>query len=335
MATLTAAKLTQLIADALLANNTSMANATCVARALAAADADELYSHGSARTPAYAAQSKSGKVNGHATPVIHKVATSALQVDAVGGFAFPALELGLKHVKPLAKETGIAALSIKHSHHSGAIGHHIEELARDGLIGLAFSNAPAAIAPPGGSVPLFGTNPIAFSCPREKGDPLVIDLSLSTVARGKVKLAADRGESIPLGWAVDKTGKPTSNAASALAGSMTAIGDSKGAALALMVEILCAGISDSNFGYDAGTFFTGEGKPPSIAQLFIVIDPSHFASGFKQRVEAILNMIEQQPGTRTPGARRFSKRKESLNKGIEIDDELLEKIITLGSEQSP
>jgi len=323
MSTIALSELQKLITRKLTANNTSAANAISVARALVAADADALFSHGCARTPAYAAQSLSGKVDGQATPRLHQIAPAALLVDAAGGFAFPAFDIGIAAVKELAQKTGIAALSVRHSHHSGAIGQQLEPLARDGLIALAFSNAPSAIAPAGGKIPLFGTNPIAFACPRDQGDPLLVDLSLSKVARGKVKLAADRGESIPDDWAIDIDGNPTTDAKAALEGSMTPIGESKGAALALMIEILCAGLSDSNFGFEAGSFFTGDGAAPKVAQLFLVIDPSHFASGFSERVERILKLIEEQPGTRIPGQRRYALRQKAEAEGVNINEELL------------
>ena len=326
MALITSTSLESLLKEILIKHNTSESNATSVARALVAAEVDGLSSHGAARIYAYAKQAQSGKVDGQATPVLTQPSSCVFKVDAARGFAYPAMELGLNAALASLNSTGVAIVSVGQSHHSGAIGYQIEELARKGAVALAFSNAPSAIAPPGGKIPLFGTNPIAFSCPRAEGDPLLIDLSLSNVARGKVKLAADRGESIPLGWAVDRDGTPTTNPHKALDGSMTAIGDNKGAALALMVEILCAGLSDSNFGFNAGSFFTGEGDPPNVAQLFIVFDPSTFSDGFVHRIEAFFNVIEQQPGTRIPGTRRFATRDQSLKNGLELDDTLLSKL---------
>ena len=136
----------------------------------------------------------------------------------------------------------------------------MEALARSGLIGLFFSNGPSAIAPWGGSKGVFSTNPIAFAAPRGARDPLVIDMSLSKVARGKINLAAQKGEAIPEGLALDSDGQPTTDAKAALAGTMLPMGDAKGAQLVLMVEILAAALSASHFGYEAGSFFSGEGE---------------------------------------------------------------------------
>src|SRR5690606_19350669 len=116
--------------------------------------------------------------------------------------------------------------------------YHVERLAERGLAGFAFGNSPAAIAPWGGKTGVFGTNPIAFAAPRKDGPPLVVDLSLSRVARGKIMVASQTGEPIPEGWALDADGRPTTDPKAALAGTMVPIGEAKGAALALVVEIL-------------------------------------------------------------------------------------------------
>jgi (2R)-3-sulfolactate dehydrogenase (NADP+) len=207
-----------------------------------------------------------------------------------------------------ARDLGIAAVAVGRSHHFGVAGHPVERLARDGLIGLAFANAPAAMAPWGGKRALMGTNPIAFAAPREDGDPLVVDLSLSRVARGKVMIAQKKGEPIPEGWALDATGAPTTDADAAMKGTMIPAGQAKGAALALMVELLCAGLTGSNFAYEASSLFDAEGPPPGLAHLILVLDPARFGPHFPARAEAMFAAIEAEEGARLPGARRFTER---------------------------
>ncbi|MBI3453113.1 MAG: Ldh family oxidoreductase, partial [Rhodospirillales bacterium] len=187
----------------LVAAGTTPANAETVARALVAAEADGQAGHGLSRLPAYADQARAGKVDGRATPAIRETGPAALVVDARDGFAYPAIAEGLARAMPMARNAGVVAMAVANSHHFGAAGYHVEPLAEGGLIGLAFGNSPAAIAPWGGAKALFGTNPIAFACPRADGPPLVIDLSLSKVARGKIMVASQRGEPIPEGWALD------------------------------------------------------------------------------------------------------------------------------------
>ena len=143
--------------------------------------------------------------------------------------------------------------------------------AEHGLIGLIFGNSPKAIAPWGGNRGVFGTNPIAFATPRKTEPPLVIDLSLSKVARGKVMTASESGDAIPEGWALDVEGRPTTDPKAALEGTMLPMGDAKGAALVLMVEILSAALTNANFGFEASSFFSPEGPPPGVGQLLLVL----------------------------------------------------------------
>jgi len=147
--------------------------------------------------------------------------------------------------------------------------------------------------------------------PRTGGDPMVIDLSLSHVARGKVMIAQKRGESIPEGWALDPEGRPTTDPAAALAGTMLPAGGAKGAALALMVELLSAALSGANYAFEASSMFDAEGPPPGLGHFLLVIDPARFNPGFADRTAALLEAIVAQPGARLPGDRRFGVRAQN------------------------
>jgi (2R)-3-sulfolactate dehydrogenase (NADP+) len=308
----------------LTASKTSPDNARSVAAALVAAEADGQAGHGVSRLSYYADQALSGKVDGLAVPRVEETAAAAVCVDARDGFAYPAIDLGFDRILPMVEKTGIAALGISGSHHFGMAGTHVESLAEHGLLALAFSNSPAAIAPWGGSRALFGTNPVAMACPRAEGAPLVIDLSLSKVARGKINVAAAKGEPIPEGWALDKEGRPTTDAAAAMAGTMLPAGGIKGALLVLMVEILAAALTGSNFGYEASSFFDADGPPPRIGQLFIVVRPECLSgNSFTGRVEELLGAITEQPGARLPGMSRLHAREQARKLGVEVADTLL------------
>ena len=312
----------------LVASRTSPENAVSVADAILAAEADGLGSHGVSRVPFYADQAISGKVNGVATPEVRQIASAVVHVDAHDGFAYPAIAPGLRRGVEVVEETGLAAVAIGRSHHFGVAGHHVEGLARQGLVGLAFGNSPAAIAPWGGSKALFGTNPIAFACPRRGTSPLVVDLSLSNVARGKVMVAEKEGRDIPDDWALDLNGNPTTDPKAALAGTMLPIGGAKGATLALIVEILAAGLTGSNYGFEASSFFTPDGSPPRVGQLFFILQPKVFAGdGFLDRVEALLDAINAQPGTRLPGDRRLAHRAKTRAEGVLISEVLHEDLM--------
>jgi (2R)-3-sulfolactate dehydrogenase (NADP+) len=320
----------ELAKEILISHNTSEINAGQVAAALVAAEADGQSGHGASRIPSYAAQARSGKVDGHAMPKLKKVAPAALRVDARSGFAVPAMSLAIEALTELTRETGVAAVSIANSHHSGVAAHHVEPLAQAGLIGLSFGNTAQAIAPWGGTKGLFGTNPIAFAAPRRKGAPLIIDMSLSKVARGKVNAALQKGEPIPEGWAVDKNGKPTTDPKAAMEGTMLPMGDAKGAQLVLMVEILAAALSASHFGYEASSFFSGEGEAPHVGQFLLAIDPEPLSRGrFRDRLEDLLTAILQQPGTRIPGDRRYALRAAAAHKGVSLPQPLYDELMRI------
>jgi len=231
-----------------------------------------------------------------------------IRVDASFGLAFAAIDAGAQVARKLVRDLGLAVVSVTRSHHFGVAGQAVEPFAREGLIALALANSPAAMAPWGGNRALYGTNPIAFSCPRAAGDPLLIDLSLSHVARGKVMLAQKAGQPIPEGWAIDRDGKPTTDADAAMAGTMVPAGGAKGAALALMVELLAAGLAGANFAFQASSLFDDKGPPPNLAHFILLLDPARFAPGFAVRAEAMFAAIEAQEGARLPGTRRIAAR---------------------------
>ena len=320
------AELETLAVRALMRAKTSEANARSVARALVAAEADGLASHGLSRLPAYADQAIAGKVDGFATPKVTRPRLAVIAVDAASGFAFPALEAGFAAAVPAARETGLVAVAVGRSHHFGVAGLQVEHLARSGLVGIAFGNSPAAIAPRGGAKPLFGTNPIAFAWPRAGRHPLVIDLSLSKVARGRIMVAAQKGEAIPEGWALDAEGHPTTDAKAALAGTMIPMGNAKGTSLVLMVELLAVALTGSNFGWEASSFFDAKGPPPHVGQMFLALDPQAFADNAAARAEILFSAMLGQPGVRLPGDRRFRLRAKAEADGVEVPDALLAEI---------
>ena len=312
-----------LIVEILMAHKTGASQAEAVAKALVAAEADGQKGHGASRVPSYAGQSASGKVDGFVDPDLHRLGPSAALVDAKDGFAYPALAMAQGLLKEMLAETPVAAVSIRNSHHSGVVAHHVEPLANAGFVAIAMGNTPQAMAPWGGTKGVFGTNPIGFAAPRDGHPPVVIDMSLSKVARGKINVAASAGTPIEEGWAFDAEGNPTTDAKAALAGTLAPMGDAKGAQLVLMVEILAAALSASCFGYEASSFFAAEGPAPRVGALLIGIDPGPFSSDqFGPRLEALIAEILAQPGTRIPGARRLAAREAAAKDGVVLPEAL-------------
>ncbi len=301
--------------------------ALSVAKALVAAEADGLKGHGLQRIPTYLTMVKSGKAKGDARPTVARPKPGVLLVDAADGFAYPAIDLALKRLPVVARKQGIAAAAITRSNHCGVAGHHVEALANEGLVAILFANTPAAMAPTGGKVAVYGTNPIAFAAPLEGRAPVVVDLSLSKVARGNLVAARQKGEAIPDDWALDPEGNPTTDPAKGIAGTMLPLGGAKGAALAFMVEALAAAVVGTNLAFEASSFLDDKGGPPRTGQLILALDPAGFGHGlFGERMAALAKAIESQPGARLSGMRRIGLREKAAKDGLLFPKLLLEQI---------
>lgn len=320
-----------LVVETLERCRTAPAAAGHVADALIAAELAGQVGHGLRRVPSYAGQALSGKVDGHAVPTAEETRPGALMVDAAHGFAYPALKLAMDWLPGAARKQGVAVAGIARSHHAGVAGWFVERLAEQGLVACMFANTPGAMAPPGGARPLFGTNPIAFAAPVQGADPMVVDLSLSTVARGKIMAAAQKGEPIPEGWATDGDGNPTTDAKAALGGMMQPVGGAKGAALALMVEVLAAGLTGAVLAGDASDFFSAEGPPPGTGQLLLAIDPMALGGeAAALRIGQLAAGFEENGSARLPGRRRQQIAARVQGEGIALDSALASEIDALG-----
>ncbi len=309
----------------LMAHSVGQRNATLTIASLLRAEMEGLPSHGFSRIPYYAAQSAAGKVDGHAVPLVERPRPGVVTVDARCGFAFSAFADGLPVAARAAKESGVALLAVRNSHHAGVLGFPVADLAEQGLVALGFANSPASLAPYGGKKVTFGTNPLAMACPRKDAPPLVIDLSMGLLARGKILQAAKKGELIPEGAAVDAQGNPTRDPAKAFDGALLPFGGPKGYALALMVEIMSAALTGASLAIEASSLFTPDGPAPRLGQSFLIMDPAATAgASFVDRVEQLLTFITDQPGTRLPGDRRIGLSQQARqSNSIELADDLL------------
>jgi (2R)-3-sulfolactate dehydrogenase (NADP+) len=298
------------------------------AQFLALAELDGLASHGLARVPQYAAHAKNGRIELDSKLRVRPFKTAAALVDARDGLAFPALRFATDLSVNLASKNGLGLVAVTNSHHFGVAGHYVEAAARAGYVSLIFGNTPAAMPMVGGTKAIFGTNPLAAAFPTSS-DPLVIDMSLSAVARGKLLVAAKNGQAIPEGWALSAKGKPTTDPQEGLKGLMLPLGGDKGALLALIVELLVVGLSGSRFSYEADSFFDPKGNRPRIGQLILTIDPGLAgASIFASRMRDFLQVLSADAGTRLPGQRRFQQRATGFSNGVTVSDVVVEEIQT-------
>jgi (2R)-3-sulfolactate dehydrogenase (NADP+) len=311
--------------------NSKMAEAT--ARHLVRAEAQGLPTHGMSRVPFYCGMLRRGRADGAAQPAMIAERAGACLIDNRDGLPYVSAQWALEEAIQRARRNGIAFAGIRNSGHVGVLGIHVQAIAEAGMVGFAFTNSPAAIPPWGGKKPLFGTNPVAAAFPRKGKDPIVIDLALTTVVRGRIMMAMKRGERIPEGWALDRDGKPTTDPKEAIErGSLFPMGGAKGAMLALMFELICAALTGAAIGPEADSFFAEEGNKPRIGQAFMAIDPAALSGvdKFSERVETVVGTMLSDPEVRLPGARRFAGEAAGKN-GIEVPDDLLAQIDKLCS----
>ncbi len=245
----------------LRASGASPLQTDATARSIRDAEADGIRTVGLSYLPTYCDHVACGKVVGDAVPTVSQPRRGTVVVDAANGFCHPAFEAGLDPLVAATRTCGVGVLAISHSYSAGVLGWFVERLAEQGLVALMFANSSSLMAPAGGGRPFFGTNPIAWAAPRRHGPPVVADLSSSAVAWVRVNAAAQAGEAIPLGWALDAEGRPTTDAQAALAGSMLPAAEHKGSALALLVDVMSGGVAGSNFSFEAAGFVGQHRRP--------------------------------------------------------------------------
>jgi delta1-piperideine-2-carboxylate reductase len=310
-----------LISSALLANNCNQENADAVARTITAAERDGCESHGVFRLPGYIASLRSGKVNGSANPRIIPLSPAVIQVEGDRGFAPLALERGRQALIDTARSNGIASLALINIHHFASLWTEVEPIAAEGLAAMAFTTYKPAVVPAGGREPLFGTNPMCFGWPRGDKPPLVFDQASASMARGEVMIAARDGKTLPEGVGIDAEGLATTDPQKILdGGALLPFGGHKGAGIALMIELLVAGLTGQDFSYEAAANDNNDGGPPNGGELMLALDPARFgdAHGWLSHSEAFIERLNGMAGTRLPGDRRYANRLHNLANGVKL-----------------
>lgn len=292
---------------ALIAHGAGQVQAAEVARAVARAEALGNVICGLYYLESYCTQLKSGRVSGTVDPVVSQPRPGAVKADAQFGFAQPAFTAGLPVAIDAARDNGVATLAVAHAHTCTSLGFFTEQIAGAGLIGIGFTNASPVVAPPGGNKAVIGTNPIAMSVPGDGKMAMHFDFSTSAVALGKITMAKAAGRSIPLGWAVDVHGQPTTDPEAALKGALVSAGGYKGWGFGLMAELLAAGMTGSVNSLDVSGLKLPEGAPHDLGQFYILMDPGTYGADFADRFARIATAVAEQEGARLPGAERIEK----------------------------
>ncbi|MFA9231387.1 MAG: Ldh family oxidoreductase [Microgenomates group bacterium] len=325
--TLTLDNIETLAVDCLTASGASPLQAAAVARSIREAEAEGTRGIGLGYLPWYCGHLRVGKIAGQALPMVNQSAPGSLLVDACDGFSHTAFEAGEAALVVAARSQGIAVMGITNAYACGVLGYFTSRLARQGLVALMFANASSTMAPWGGRRPFFGTNPWSMAAPR-LGAPLVIDTSSSATAYVNLAQAARTGAPIPPHWALDAEGQPTTDAQAALAGSIAPAGGHKGSALALMVEVLAAGLTGAHFSHQASSLGDDLGGPPRLGQTLIAIQTG--GHDFALRIESLLEDMAAEPGVRIPGDRRNTNRRRTEAEGVPVDDGLVAQLRALG-----
>lgn len=292
------------------------ADAALIAETLVDAELEGQSSQGLTRFPMMLERLRTGSIAARPEMTVHGEG-AVRRLDAGNGLGQVAGARALDLAVDLAREYGTGLVAVHASNHLGALDFHVRRAAGLGLIALAVSNTPPAMAAPGTATRYLGTNPIAAAFPTQ-GEPIVVDMGTSQVARGRVVEAQQAGRPIPEGWAVDAEGRPTTDPTAALGGAMVPMGGDKGFALALLVEMLAAVLSGAAIGPQVGDRFK---TPTNFGHAFWVIDPEAAATGFAGRAQGVVDDLHRL-GARVPGDRRRAERARREREGIEVPDHL-------------
>ena len=328
-------KLNQIIIKILKKNGLNTSHATICSKALINAELVGAHSHGLSRLKMYCDRIQKKVINPKPKIKIKKISHSISQIDANNSIGFVAADIGIKQAIKNAKKTGIGLVGIKNSGHYGLSGYYAEQAVKKNLIVFCFTNAPPAIAPHGARKSLFGTNPICFGTPTSSKVPFILDTSVSVINRGKIRVAARNGKKIPKGVALDKFGKPTTDAKKALAGVQLPIAGFRGSGLAWMVDILSGVLTGGNHAGRVKDPFDDFSGPQNIGHLFITFKANLFQKNYNQRIKDNIKTIKKLPKIKGvkeimyPGQNKYARYKNNSKKEISIPDIIKKDLETL------
>lgn len=269
-------------------------DARLVAETLVAANLRGVDSHGIVRLPHYATRLRNGTVKARPEIRVSRTGPSAAVVEGDAGMGQLVAARAMQEAIALAKESGVGAVAARNSSHCGACAWFVEMAVKAGMIGIALTHTDSIMVPPGMKSIFLGSNPIAFGAPGGTEPPIIIDMSTTHAAWGKVIVARQEGKPIPPDWALDSDGKPTTDATRAV--GLAPTGGHKGFALALMIEVLCAQLTGSPFGPHVTKMYGELEKPRRLGHFMLALDVGRFtdATGFRAQIDALAQEIRTQ-----------------------------------------
>ena len=315
----------------LIFNGCDKFNAEAVASTVTDAERDGSISHGLFRIPGYVAALKSKKAKGNSKPSNIMLSQNVIRVDGDYGFAPVAIKVGIPKLTEITNKYGVGVLTITNTHHFAALWHETEALANENLIGIACTAYKPSVAPAGAKKALFGTNPISFAWPRKNNTPVVYDMATSTMAMGEVQVAARDGHKVPFGTGLNKKGEKTDDPnAIANEGVLLTFGDYKGSAIAMMIELLSAGLVGDLFSFEAAKEDNNDEGPARGGEFIMALSPELIAgNNWNEHAEKFFKQMTSLEGVRLPGQRRHNNRKNIQPRNI--NKSLVDKIISLSS----
>ena len=301
-------------------------HATISANALINAELVGAYGHGLSRLKMYCDRISKKVINSKPKIKIKKISQSISHINADNSIGFVAADIAIKKAIFNAKKTGIGLVAVKNSGHYGLSGYYAEQAVKKNLVTMIYTNGPPAVAPHGALKSLFGTNPICFGTPTGSKIPFILDTSISIINRGKIRVAARYNQKIPPGVALDKFGKPTTDAKKALQGVQLPIAGFRGSGLAWMVDILSGVLTGGSHAGRVKDPFDDFSGPQNIGHLFITFKTNLFVNDYSKRIKDNINKIKRLPKIKGikeimyPGQNKHKRFKQNSKKKIRISD---------------
>jgi LDH2 family malate/lactate/ureidoglycolate dehydrogenase len=330
----------KLVESIAVAAGVSQDDAVILADSLVDADLRGISTHGVSRLNIYIRRIQKGLIEPAGELRVEQQLPAVLRVDAGNGLGQPQAVKTLRRLIPLARQHGVAAATIRHSQHFGALSYYCNQAAAEDMVLWAMTNGEPAMSPEGACEAFFGTNPIGVAFPTGKGFPLCVDMATSITARGNIIAAAKAGRPIPAGWALDTEGHPTTDAAAALAGTVLTIAGPKGAALAMMAEVFCGVLAGAAVGNAVGSMYKHMDRPQDVGHFFCLFNLAAFleVDAFKRRIDAMIDRLKdcrRREGIAEiliPGESKARKAQENRRQGLPLGPETVEELRVLAAE---
>lgn len=299
-----------------------------VAACLVLADLRGVSSHGVTRLPIYVERIQRGSIDPKATPAVLREAPAAAALDGRKGHGIPTGVFAMDLAIEKARTAGVGVVTVRNSNHFGMAWYFVKRAVEQDMIGVALSNADSFIAPWGAGRRYLGTNPLAIGLPAGEEVPVGLDMATSVVAHGKIKLAHDAGQSIPLGWALDKDGNPTTDPAAALEGALLPFGEAKGSAISLIIDLLCGPLAGALTGPFIAPLFSETDRPQGLGHVFMAINVAAFTDleTYKREMDEAIRRVHALPPAAgfdrvlVPGELELEREREAREKGVYLPE---------------